>query len=86
MATAAKKLTVKKVPRKVTKKRAKRKLPTSATFVRQPQVPNFSEAAIYIADLCARESWIGNSYINGKPLKGSLNFAVTVLDGIPPNQ
>lgn len=83
MATAAKKLTGKKVPRKASKKRAKRKLPSSATFVRQPQVPNFSEAAIYIADLCARESWIGNSYINGKPLKGSLNFEATVLDGEP---
>lgn len=83
MATAAKKQTAKKVPRKASKKRAKRKLPKSATFVRQPQVPNFSEAAIYIADLCARESWIGNSYINGKPLKGSLNFAVTVLGAEP---
>lgn len=86
MATAGKKITSKSVQRKSSKKRAKRKLPTSATFVRQPQIPNFSEAAIYIADLCARESWIGNSYIDGKPIKGSLNFAVTVEGAEPRHE
>jgi len=63
MVTAAK-----KVARKTVRRRTRRRQSIPPTFKRTPKVPNFSEAAIYIADLCARESWIGNSYINGKPL------------------
>jgi hypothetical protein len=63
MATVAK-----KAARKTPTRRTRRNKPVPATFKRSPQVPNFSDAAIYIADLCARESWIGNSYTNGKPI------------------
>jgi len=63
MATASK-----KAAKKTSSKKARRKKPVPPTFRRTPKVPNFSEAAIYIADLCARESWIGNSYTKGKPI------------------
>jgi hypothetical protein len=66
MATAAK-----KVARKTVRRRTRRRQSIPPTFKRSPQVPNFSEAAIYIADLCARESWIGASYKNGKPIADS---------------
>ncbi len=62
MTTAAK-----KVARKTSKRKGKNRKQVAPTFLRTPQIPNFSEAAIYIADLCARESWIGNSYKNVKP-------------------
>jgi hypothetical protein len=73
----------KKVARKTSKKRAKKRKPVAPTFLRTPQIPNFSEAAIYIADLCARESWIGKSYTNGKPIipNESLTFESVNEDG-----
>ena len=46
MATAAK-----KVARKTVRRRPRKRQSTPPTFKRSPQVPNFSEAAIYIADL-----------------------------------
>ena len=64
----------KKVARKTPKRRAKKRKPIAPTFLRTPQIPNFSEAAIYIADLCARESWIGNSYKNVKPTVPNKNL------------
>jgi hypothetical protein len=78
MATAAK-----KVARKTPTRKTRRNKPVPATFKRTPKVPNFSEAAIYIADICARESWIGNSYTNGKPIvpNNSLNFESIGEDG-----
>ena len=78
MATAAK-----KTAKKTSSKKARRKKPVPPTFRRTPKVPNFSEAAIYIADLCARESWIGNSYTNGKSIvpNKSLNFESIGEDG-----
>ena len=36
---------------------------------KSPEVPNFSEALINIADLCARESWVGKSYQTGLAVK-----------------
>lgn len=42
---------------------------SSAAWIKTAEVPNFSDAFIYIADLCARESWIGKSYDKGVALK-----------------
>lgn len=61
-----------------TKKKAK---PSTHTFVRTPKVPNFSETAIYIADLCARESWLGKSYETGKKKTYSFDIEITSKDG-----
>ena len=75
MATAAK-----KVARKAVRRRTRRRQSIPPTFKRSPKVPNFSEAAIYIADLCARESWIGNSYITGKPLVPNKSLIFESID------
>jgi hypothetical protein len=47
---------------------------TFTTFAREATVPTFSDALIYIADLCAREAWIGNSYRTGKKKKDFLTI------------
>lgn len=52
------------------------------TFVRTPKVPNFSEAAIFIADLCAKESWLGKSYETGKKDSYPLDIEVVSEDGV----
>jgi hypothetical protein len=68
MATAAKKLK---------KKIAVTKKITATAWNRSAEVPNFSEAAIYIADLCAREAWVGKSYETGASLiKHKLNVKI----------
>lgn len=56
--------------------------PSSATFARTPKVPNFSESAIYIADLCAREAWLGKSYETGKKTSRKLDVEITDKDGV----
>ncbi|WP_146180850.1 hypothetical protein [Limnohabitans sp. 2KL-17] len=56
--------------------------PSSATFARTPKVPNFSEAAIYIADLCAREAWLGKSYETGKKKSQHLDIEITDEYGV----
>ena len=77
MATAAK-----KVARKTSKRRTKKRKPVAPTFLRTPQIPNFSEAAIYIADLCARESWVGKSYKNVKPIDLNKNLIFERKDDV----
>lgn len=62
----------------VTNKKSK---PSPPTFARTPKVPNFSEAAIYIADLCARESWLGKSYETGKKKSYTLDIEIVNKDG-----
>jgi len=61
-----------------TKKKVK---PTAPTFARTPKVPNFSEAAIFIADLCAKESWLGKSYETGKKKSYALDIELVSKDG-----
>ena len=56
--------------------------PSSATFARTPKVPNFSETAIYIADLCAREAWLGKSFETGKRTSKKLEVEITEKDGV----
>ncbi len=56
--------------------------PSSATFARTPKVPNFSETAIYIADLCAREAWLGKSYETGKKTSKKLDVEIIDKDGV----
>lgn len=56
--------------------------PSSATFARTPKVPNFSEAVIYIADLCAREAWLGKSYETGKKKSQHLDIEITDEHGV----
>ena len=56
------------------KKRIRKSNNQSATALpwnKSPEVPNFSEALIYIADLCARESWVGKSYQTGLAVKNN---------------
>ena len=60
------------------KKEAK---PTPLTFARTPKVPNFSEAIIFIADLCAKESWLGKSYETGKKKNYASDIEVVSKDG-----
>lgn len=61
-----------------TKKKAK---PTAPTFARTPKVPNFSEAAIFIADLCAKESWLGKSYETGKKKSYTIDIEFVSREG-----
>lgn len=63
--------------KKVKKKIAATKITKATAWNRLNEVPNFSEAAIYIADLCAREAWIGKSYETGASLvKHKLNVKI----------
>ena len=55
---------------------------SSATFERTPKVPNFNETAIYIADLCAREAWLGRSYETGKKKSYNSDVELTDSDGV----